>query len=173
MSCALNLSKVRERVLFSILILIFLAVMAKKGIYALRAGFSRADEEISSNEKKLSKLKGILKHSGEISAEYEEAFYGYKGLRGSDSLLHEVGTIARSLDFNILGMKPALTENTAQYSRYAIKIECQDDISALAGFLYNLTEGLKGIGIEQLQVKAQKDDELPRISMTLSAVIFK
>jgi hypothetical protein len=163
----------REQVLFAALLFIFIAFWVKKGVYELRAGFSRLDEEISVNEKELARLRGVLKQAGEISAEYEEAFTGYKGLRSSDNLLQELGAIARSLDFNILSIKPAFTENTPQYRSYAIKIEIQDDIPTLAGFLYKLTEGLKGIGVEQLQVKAQKGEELPRISMTLNAVIFK
>lgn len=168
-----RVSTKKEQVLFSILMLIFLAALINKGASELRAGFNRIEDEISLNENKLARLKGILKQASGISAEYEEAFSGYKGLRGSDNLLQELGAIARSLDFNILGMKPALTENTSQYIGYAVKIESQDDIDTLARFLYRLTEGVKGIGVEQVQVKAQKGDELPRISMTLSAVIFK
>lgn len=163
----------REQILFCALFFIFITVLVKKGAYELRAVLNRLDEEISMKERELAKLKRVLRRAGAINAEYDEAFLGYKGLRGSDNLLQQLGAAARSMDFNILGMKPALIENTALYRAYAIRIEGQDDIATLAGFLYKLTEGLKGIGVEQLQVKAQSGEELPRISMTLNAVIFK
>lgn len=163
----------RERFLFSILLLVFLAVLVKKGGERLRINVNRLDEAISINEKELAKLKGVLKQAGTINSEYDEAFSGYKGLSGSDNLLQELGRIARNSNLNMLSMKPALAEDAKKYRIYVIKIESQDDLSDLAGFLYNLTEGLKGIGLERLQIKAQARDELPWISMTLSAAIFK
>src|SRR3990167_3778097 len=162
-----------EQFLFSILLLVFLAVLVKKGGEQLRINLNRLEEAISINEKELAKLKGVLKQAGAINSEYEQAFSGYKGLSGSDNLLQELGSIARNSNLNMLSIKPALAEEADKYRIYAIKIESQDDIATFAGFLYNLTEGLKGIGLERLQIKAQGRDELPRISMTLSAAIFK
>lgn len=163
----------REQFLFSILLLVFLAVLVKKGVQQLGVYVNRLDEAISINEKKLVKFRGVLKQAGTINSEYAQAFSGYKGLNGSDNLLQELGGIARNSNLNILSIKPALAEEAEKYRIYAIKIESQDEIAALARFLYNLTEGLKGIGLERLQIKAQGRDELPRISMTLSAAIFK
>lgn len=162
-----------EQFLFSILFLVFSLFLVIKGGQQLRYRVSRLNEEISNNETELSKLKGILKQAGTINSEYEEAFSEYKGLKGSDNLLQELGSIAKNLKLNILSIKSMLAEDTEKYKIYAIKIESQDDPATFAKFLYNLTEGLKGIGVERLQIKAQSRDELPRISMTLNAAIFK
>lgn len=163
----------REQLLFSILLLVFLAVLARNGIRQLFISSHRLNEAISVSEKEIAQLNGVLKQAQAINSEYEEVFSGYKGLRSSDNLLQEIGDVARKLNLSIFSIKPALIEDTEKYKTYSIKIESRDDIAAFIKFLYNLTEGVKGIGVSHLQVNAQNKSELPQISMTLKAIIFK
>lgn len=163
----------REQLLFSILLLVFLAVLARNGIRQLFISSHRLNEAISVSEKEIAQLNGVLKQARVINSEYDEVFSGYKGLRNSDNLLQEIGDVARKLNLSIFSIKPALIEDTDKYQAYSIKIESRDEIAAFIKFLYNLTEGVKGIGISHLQINAQNRSELPQISMTLKAIIFK
>ncbi len=163
----------REQLLFSILLLVFLAVLARNGIRQLFISSHRLNEAISVSEKEIARLNGVLKQAQAINSEYEEVFSGYKGLHSSDNLLQEIGNVARKLNLSIFSIKPALIEDTDKYKVYSVKIESRDEIAAFIKFLYNLTEGVKGIGVSHLQINAQNRSELPQISMTLKAVIFK
>lgn len=159
--------------LFLVFLLIYLSFLGKNSIHQAYINFSRLDDEIFMNEKKIFGLKAILRQAQQLSLEYEEFFSGYKGLKDSDNILQEIESIARKLNLNIVSIKPTLTKDDGKYKIYSVKIESQDDIATLAKFLYSLTEGLRSIGIERLQIKAQGKDELPKISTLLNAVVFK
>lgn len=163
----------REQLLFSILFLVFLLVLARKGVQQLITNSHRLNEAISISEKELARLNGVLKQARVIDLEYDEVFSGYKGLNSSDNLLQEIDNIARKLNLNIFSIKPTLTEDTDKYKVYTIKIESRDEVAAFIKFLYTLTEGLKGIGVQHLQINAQNRSELPQINTILKAIIFK
>ena len=163
----------REQLLFSILLLVFLAVLARNGIRRLFISSQRLNEAISVSEKEIARLNGVLKQARLINAEYDEVFLGYKGLQSSDNLLQEIGNVARKLSLSIFSIKPALNEDTDKYKVYSVKIESRDEIAAFIKFLYNLTEGVKGIGVQHLQINAQNKSELPQISLMLKAILFK
>lgn len=163
----------REQLLFFILFMVFLAVLAKKGIQQMLVNSRRLSESISAGEKEMSRLNGVLKQAHAINTEYEEVFSGYRGLSSSDDLLQEIGNAARRLNLSIFSIKPVLIEDADKYKAYSVKIESRDDIANFIKFLYNLSDGLKGIGVEHLQINAQNRSELPQISLTLKAIIFK
>ena len=163
----------RKWFLFLIFLLTYLIFLGKNSIHQAYTNFSHLDEEIFMNEKKLYRLKAILKQSGDLNSQYQEFFAGYKGINDPESLLQEIGAMAKKLNLNITSIKPALTKIENKYKIYSIKMESQDDVLTLAKFIYNLGQGLKNVGVERLQIKAQGKNELPKISMTLDAVVFK
>lgn len=163
----------REQVLFFVLFLVFLLVLARKGIQRLLINSHRLNETISTSEKELAQLNGVLRQARVIDSEYDKVFSGYNGLNGSDSLLQEIGAIARTSKVNIFSIKPILTEDTDKYKAYTIKIESRDEIASFIKFLSNLTEGLKGIGVQYLQINAQNRNEVPQIYIILKAILFK
>jgi len=166
--------RVTKRVwfLFSIFVLTYSIILTQKSIHQAYTNFNRLDEEIFMNEKKLYRLKAVLKQSGDLNSQYQEFFAGYKGINDPEGLLQEIGAVAKKLNLNITSIKPALTKIENKYKIYSIKIESQDDVLTLAKFIHNLSEELKNVGVERLQIKAQGRDELPKISMTLDAVVF-
>jgi Tfp pilus assembly protein PilO len=162
----------RVWVLFAIFVLTYSIILTQKSIRQAYTNFNRLDEEIFMNEKKLYRLKAILKQSSGLNSQYQELFAGYKGINDPEGLLQEIGAVAKKLNLNITSIKPALTKMENKYKIYSIKIESQDDVLTLAKFIHNLSEELKNVGVERLQIKAQGKEELPKISMTLDAVVF-
>ena len=163
----------REVILFVVFLAIYATVSMDKLIEKVYNNFNRLQEEISLSEKKLFYLKSILNWSSEINAEYDALFTQEPAIRDSDKLMQEINTIARKQRVNIINIKPSLVNENERYKAFSIKIESQDDIATLGRFLYSLSEEKKSIGIERLQVKAQGQEELPRVSLWLNAATFK
>lgn len=136
-------------------------------------GLTNVEAEIAQNEQKLFKLKSILGKAGELNSEYEKAASKYKGPTDYDSLLQDISNIAKRLDVNILNIKPAVLSEDAKLKTYSIKIQSQCDVSAFTMFLHRLTEELKNIGLERVQIEAQGRDELPLISLSMRTTLFK
>lgn len=134
---------------------------------------SRLNEEIASNEERLLKLNAILKQSKEVNAAYESTFTDYKDIGDSDGLLARVQEISTGVGVNIFNIKPAASRDEGLYKVFTLKIEGQDDIPAFARLINSLSEKLKGISIERIQVNAQNKEEQPRVSILLNAVSFK
>jgi hypothetical protein len=163
----------RERVLLGVLVSILGVFLIGKMVYDTYNNLKALEAQITLNEKKLFKLKSILGKSKELNTAYEHVVSSYKGLRNSDNLLQEISNIARRLNVNILKIQPAMTADEAKFKTYAIKIESQDDISTFAKFLFVLTEELKSVGVERVQIEAQGKGELPLVKLMLNATAFK
>lgn len=165
--------KKREWTLLIIFFIIIGVMLGKNLVSAFYAGSARLEEEIAQSEKKLFNLKLILRQTNKLNAEYEKLTSSRKGVQYSDNLLQEIENIARKTGVSILNIKPSVTKEEAQFKIYSIKLESQVDIATFSRFLYVLTEELKRIGVERIQVNAQRRDEPPRIFLTLNAVSFK
>ena len=165
--------KKREWTLLIIFFIIIGVMLGKNLGDAFYAGSARLEEEIAQSEKKLFNLKLILRQTNKLNAEYEKLTSSRKGVQYSDNLLQEIENIARKTGVSILNIKPSVTKEEAQFKIYSIKLESQVDIATFSRFLYVLTEELKRIGVERIQVNAQRRDEPPRIFLTLNAVSFK
>jgi len=165
--------KKRELILFSVWLIIISVIFADSAIRNAYLKFSRLDEEITLNEEKLLRLNVILKQSGEVNSEYEKAIAGYKRITDSDNLLQEMENIAKKENVNILNIKPAAAKQEGLYNTYSVKIEAQDEIAMVARFLNALSEELKSVSVERLQINAQTRAELPKVSLLINAVVFR
>jgi hypothetical protein len=165
--------KRQELILLSAWIIIILVISGDNIIRKASSRFYRLDEEIAASQEKLVRLNAILKREKELNSEYEKVFSGYSPVKDSDSLLQEIDAIAKKLNVNITNIKPASTKEDAAFRSYSIKIEGQDDVYAIAKFLNVLTEEIKGVSIERLQFSAQNRDELPKVTTTVNALVFK
>jgi Tfp pilus assembly protein PilO len=165
--------KKRELILALIWLIIIGGIVADSVVRKAYLRFSRLEEEITLNEEKFLRLSAILKQSKEVNSEYEKVISKYKEITDSDNLLQEIEKIANKANINILNIKPTATKDEGLYKSYSLKIEVQDDISSLARFLYTLTEELKSIGVERLQINSQSRSELPKVSLLINAVVFK
>jgi Tfp pilus assembly protein PilO len=165
--------KKRELILFSLWLIIISVIFADQAIRNAYLKFSRLEEEISLNEDKLLRLNAILKQSKEINSGYEKGFSKYKAITDSDSLIQEVEKIAGKTNINILNIKPATPKDEGLHRTYSLKIEVQDEVSSVARFISSLSEELKSIGVESLQINSQSREEFPRVSLLINAVVFK
>ncbi len=163
----------REKNTIAVFLIILLSVLTYNILYTEFAKFKAIKAEIAQNEQKLFNLKSVLGRTKEIDSEYAEIASKYKGPANYDSLLQDISGIAKRLDVNILNIKPSVASDDSKLKTYAIKIQLQNDVSACAKFLHTLTEELKNIGVERVQVEAQGRDELPLISLFLKTTLFK
>ncbi|MCX5702570.1 MAG: type 4a pilus biogenesis protein PilO, partial [Candidatus Omnitrophica bacterium] len=163
----------REVILFVVFLAIYAAVSMDKLIEKAYNSFHKLQEEIVLTEKNLFYLKSVSNNAGQINAEYDAIFAQQPAIRDSDKLMQEINNIARRQRVNIINIKPSLVNDEERRKEFSIKIESQDDIATLARFISALTEEKKNIGIERVQVKAQGQEELPRISLWLNASTFK
>ncbi len=160
-----------------ILVALWLIILLAVGIDALMrktgSRFISLDDEITINQAKLNRLKAVLKQEKELSAEYDNIFSNYRPIKDSDSLLQEIDSIAKKLNVNIINIKPGTVKQEPGFSSYAIRIDGQDDVYSVARFLNVLCEQIKGLSIERMQFSAQNRDELPKVSITVNALVFK
>lgn len=167
-----KLNKKEKNIVLFFLILL-LSALAYNIISTVFTNLTHVETEIAQNEQKLFKLKSILGKAGELNSEYEKTTSRYKRAANYDSLLQDISNIAKRLDVNILNIKPTLISDDAKLKTYAIKIQSQCDVSAFAMFLHRLTDELKNIGVERVQIEAQGKDELPLISVSMKTALFK
>ena len=165
--------KKRELILMGFCLIIIAAILTDTVIRGINLRFSRLDEEIVFNQEKLLRLNTILRQAKELNSQYERLLSGYKELKDSDIFLQEITGIAKRININILNIKPGLTKDEGLYRIYSIKIEIQDEVSSLAKFMHVLSEEVKSINIEQLQINTQGKDELPKASISINAAAFK
>ncbi len=165
--------KRQELILFSVWFIIILIFAGESITRKVRSRFSSLDDEITASNEKLLRLKAILKQEKELNAQYTKVLSGYRPIKDSDSLLQEIDAIVKKLNVNILNIKPASTKEEKEYRVYSIKIEGQDDVYAIARFLNILIEELRSVSIERLQFSAVNRDELPKVSITVNALVFK
>jgi hypothetical protein len=163
----------RELTLLVLFIIVYTLLLMDKFIQKAYNNFNNLEQEIVLNEKKIHHLNALLNNSGELNAEYEKFFSKQSNANNFDSLLQQINSVARRLDVNILNIKPNLIRDDARYKTFSIRIESQDDIPNFTKFLHTLTNEQKNIGVERLQIRAQKKEELPRITLVLNAVTFK
>jgi hypothetical protein len=165
--------KKREWTLVLILLIIVGVFFAEKSTTAFFVNSRSLDGEISAAEKRLFNLKLLLKQTNQLNAEYDKLTAHAKDAPYSDNLLQDIENIARKSNVSILNIKPSLAKDEGAFKTYSIKIESQEDLAVFSRFLYALTEGLKRVGVERVQVSVQKENEPPRIFLSLNAVAFK
>ena len=165
--------KKRELILLLVCLIMIFGILADNAIRRARHRFNRLSEEIRLNEEKLLRLKAVLGQAKELNSAYERTFSEYKEFKDSDSLLQEIENIGKIVRVNILNIQPSSARDEGLYKIYSIKIEVQDDVLPLAKFLRTLTEGLKNISLESLQIKTQGKDESPKASVLINALVFK
>jgi Tfp pilus assembly protein PilO len=165
--------KRQELILLAVWIIIILAVAGDSAVRQAKVKFNRLDEEIVASQQKLARLNAIIKQEKELNAEYEKVFSGYQAFKDSDSLLQEIGEISKKLNVNITNIKPSSVKEETTYRLYSIRIDGQDEVYAIAKFLNTLTRELKSVSIERMQFSAQNRDELPKVSVTVNALVFK
>lgn len=163
----------REKNIISIFLILSLLALSYNLIATLFTDLTNIEDKIVQNKEKLFKLNGILAKAGELNSEYEKIASKYKGASNYDSLLADISNIAKRLGVNILNIKPTLISDDAKLKTYAIKIQSQCDVSVFTIFLHRLTEELKNIGVERVQIEAQGKDELPLISVSMKTALFK
>lgn len=163
----------REKSALAVFLIIALFVLTYNVIYNEFIKFRAIKAEIAQNEQKLFNLNSVLDRTKEIDSEYAEIASKYKGPANYDSLLSDISNIAKRLDINILNIKPSLVSDDLKLKTYAIKIQIQNDVSAFTKFLYTLTEEIKSIGVERVQIEAQGKEELPLISLFIKTALFK
>ncbi len=135
--------------------------------------FAQVEEEISLNEEKLLRLTAIVRQAKAVDGEYEKLVSGYRTVIDADNLLQEIETIAMKAGVNILSVKPTANKEEGVSRIFTLKIDAQDDVLAVARFIHALSQGLKGVGVDKLQINAQNREELPKASMIVNAVVFK
>lgn len=163
----------REKNTIAIFFIISLFVLTYNIIYTAFVKFTAVNSEIIQNEQKLSTLKTLLGRTKELNSEYAEIASKYKGPADYDTLLQDISNIAKRLDVNILNIKPTVVSDDSKLKTYAIKIQLQNDVSAFANFFHTLTEEIKSIGVERVQIEAQGKEELPLISLFIKTALFK
>ncbi len=129
-------------------------------------------DEINLTEARLAKLSELLKKKNEIECEYEEAVAGMPLLNSNGGLLRQIEAVAKEAGLNIRNIKPEEVRREGAYNIYSARIESQSNISTLAKFLYIFSEETRGIGVQNLRINAQSKNELPRVSLLISAVAF-
>jgi Tfp pilus assembly protein PilO len=162
-----------ELILLGVWLIIVIAVVAYMAVSKASFRFNQLDDQITLNQEKLARLSAIVKQEKELNVEYEKALAGYNPIKDSDSLLQEIESIARKLNVNIVNIKPVSTKEEAAYKSYSIRIEGQDDVYAVAKFLDILTDELRSVSIERMQVSSQNRNELPKVSVVVNALVFK
>jgi len=163
----------REKYIIYVFLILAVSALAYNIISMVLTNLTTIKAEIAQNEKRLFKLRSILNKAGEFNSEYEKTASKYKGAKDYDSLLQDISNIAKRLDVNILNIKPTIISDDKKLKTYAIKIQSQCDVSAFTMFLNRLTEELKNIGVERVQIEAQGKDELPLISVSMKTSLFK
>lgn len=163
----------REITLFIAFLLVYAVLFTDKFLQKAYANLKKLEGTIALNEKTLFYSKTFLERSNELDSEYNAIFSVSALAEDFDALLQEINSFAQRYDVNILNIKPTLLTEEKKYKTFLIRIEGQDDVAAISKFLFALTKRHKNIGIERIQIKAQKKEELPRISIALNAVIFK
>lgn len=163
----------REKNILLIFLILSLSALACNIIFTVCTNLKNVEAEIAQNEQRLFKLKSILGKAGELNSEYKKITSRYKGAKDYDSLLQDISNIAKRLEVNILNIKPTVISDDAKLKTYAIKIQSQCDTAAFAKFLHTLTEELRNIGVERVQIEAQGREELPLISLSMKTAFFK
>ena len=162
-----------ELILLASGVIIIALFLANTTIRKAYFKFSRLEKEEVSNEEKLLQLDSILNHSKEINSQYESLVAGNKEITDSDNLLREIEDIANKTNLTILDMKPAVVKDEGLFKTYSIKISAQDEILSAARFLYRLSERLKSVGVERVQIKNEIKNELPKITLWINVAVLK
>jgi len=166
--------KKRELILIWICLIIIGIKLISGAVDRVNSSLSELETEIALNQKELLRLNTLFRQSKELNLQYQKLFSGYKEFKDSDSLLQAIANIAKRVNINILNIKPGITKDDGLYQTYSVKVDVQDDIYNLARFMQVLTDELKSIDIEQLQIYAQASkEELPKAGISINAVAFK
>lgn len=165
--------KKREWILLSISFIIIFAAVSNGIIRSVFTKVRTLRQEQSQYEKALLKLKSVVSQAHTLNTAYDQVFSQSKVLRESDNVLQEIERISNRVGANIINIKPSLAKDEGFYKVYSVRIESQDDLPTFARFLYTLTEEIKGIGVERIQIDAQAKEDAPKINMLLNAAVFK
>ncbi|MFC1658450.1 type 4a pilus biogenesis protein PilO [Candidatus Omnitrophota bacterium] len=166
-----SLSK-KEWNLLIICIIIVGVVLSNFAIRQTFLKFKGLREEIVLTNKELNGLIRVIGKQEQIDGDYAQAVSGLRQIATSDDFLKQIEGFALQAGLNIRSIKPAATKQEALYKIYSARIEAHNDISTLAKFLSVLTSGVNGIGINQLQISAQRTNEPPKANLEISAIAF-
>lgn len=137
------------------------------------ATFETLSSIINVQEKKLLALKGIIEGQKKLNEEYVRLVMSQEEMDDSSLVLKEIESIARKTGINIVNMKPSLPRDEGAYRTYDIIIESQNDVQHFSRFLFTLTDEMKRIGVDRLNIVAQARNEPPLISLSLNAIALK
>ena len=160
----------KEWNLLIICIIIIMIMLVEVGLRQTYLRFSRLREEVSLRESEFIRLNRILRQKDEIDSGYREAVFGLQQIKSSDDFLEEIEGLVGRVGLNIRNIKPMAAKDEDLYKVYSVRIEAQDDISALGNFLHAFIEERKAIGVGRLEINAQSRKELPRMSIMISAM---
>ncbi len=165
--------KKQELLLLSLWLIILTVIIGDAGLRRFTGKVRQVDESIVLNSAKLSRLQEIVKHGKEIDLRYDNFFSQYKKITDSDNLLQIIESVARRNNISIVNIKPAAAKEDAQYRTFSVKVELQEDVAVVGGFLNSLLNEVKSIGVERVSINAQNRDELPKTVVLLRTVVFK
>lgn len=162
----------RELALAGVASAVLAIFIAQSFLRALKSDIRSLDKRIVLEESRLLLLKGILARENSFEKEYELAVAASVPAGNAESLLGQIGEIARQSGFTIVNMKPTNVRNEEGYQKYSIDIEGKDEVSSFAGFLHALTIRMKQVGVERIAITTRPAASLPDISLRLSAIIL-
>lgn len=165
--------KKQELLLLSLWLIILTVIIGEAGLRRFTGKVRQVDESIVLNSAKLSRLQEIVKQGKEIDLRYDSLFSQYKKIADSDNLLQIIESVARRNNISIVNIKPAAAKEDAQYKTFSVKMELQEDVAVVGGFLNSLLNEVKSIGVERVSINAQNRDELPKTVILLRTVVFK
>jgi Tfp pilus assembly protein PilO len=163
----------REKLLFILTAAVIVTLVASQMYAYVRSMLKKLDGDISRAEYDLMVLKNTLAQSNDLSGEYEKMVKGTRTAKDTDTLLQNIETIARTMNVSLLSIKPGVVESEGPYKTFTIKIESQENVAAFTRFLYTLTEDLRSISINRMQIQMKPTDPVPRIQLSVSTVAFK
>lgn len=164
--------KRQELLLLAAWLIIIVAVAGEFAVSRTKAKFSRLNDEIGSAEEKLIRLQAILNQKDTLILESAAVLSDYKPIQDTDRLFEEIDAVAKKLNVNVYNKVPLQPKPERGYTVYSVKIDCQDEVSSIAKFLFTLIEQLRTVSIERLQIVAQNRDELPKVSIVLNGLGF-
>ena len=160
----------KEWILFSIWIIIICIVFTEKVVKEVSAKLTRLDEEITLTQGKLDRFRTISEYKDTIEETYNNVIPGLRTINDFETLFREIESVNKAVDLNILTVKPLTSKDEGLYKIYSLKIEARDRVLTLMRFLDILTNTLRGVGIERLEVYSQSEKEPPKINMLINAV---
>ena len=162
----------KEWILFSIW-LIILGVFGIDSLFReVSVKLNSLSEEIALTEEKLARFHGVLSRRGSLDREHKKIIPELQRVRDFEGFFQEIERANKNTGLNILNIKPGISKNEGFYKTYSVRIEAQDEPIAVFRFLNTLTDGHKGVRIEQLKIYSPGKSQ-PKVSIVIKAVSFR